>query len=145
MRDILTPNSKTYIGLWSKRALLTTISALHAIYIIVYIGAVYVNPNYLRMVNILVQTAVCVYLLVSFNPFFQSSLVKLEKYDANIIFMCAWILATNLVIVEITNTPTVRKWIDTLHSGVKKVVPKKQFGLSTPTFSPVPTGMISKK
>ena len=118
MRDLLTAEYKTYLELWSKRAFTMTVLILHIIYAVVYIGIVYVNLDYLRIVNIAVQTCVCVYLLLRFNPYTNNATVKLEHFDVSIIFMCAWILATNLVIVEITNTQLFHSWIYTLRYGI---------------------------
>ena len=68
------------------------------IYIMSYIGLLYVSPDYINSLTIGVNTFVCLFLLYKFNPFREHTL---NKYDGKIIFASALFMLTNLGITEI--------------------------------------------
>ena len=75
------------------------IFSVHVLYFAAFFGILYVNPMYIRWLNLVIQCFVCVFLIVRFNPFRKD--LKLKPLDNYIIFGSAIILATNLLAVEI--------------------------------------------
>jgi len=70
---------------------------LHLLFIIAFLGIVYINSSYLKTLNIIVQFAVAMYLLIRFHPFREH---EMKQYDYRIIFSCALFLLINLGLVE---------------------------------------------
>jgi hypothetical protein len=86
-----------------------TMIGLHVIYFALFFGILSVDPKYLNLLNLGVQIFICVFLMVRFNPFRRTDVLKpMDKY---VIFSSAVILATNLVAVEISNYIVVQKGI----------------------------------
>uniref|UniRef100_A0A6C0H1H4 Uncharacterized protein n=1 Tax=viral metagenome TaxID=1070528 RepID=A0A6C0H1H4_9ZZZZ len=72
---------------------------IHFLYAFVFMGLIYLNESYLTTLNILIQFAICLFLLIRFHPFQRH---ELRQYDANIIFSCAAFLMVNLGAIELT-------------------------------------------
>lgn len=75
-----------------------TLTILQIIYVLIFFGLVYINPMYLTTFNILIQSFVCIFLLIRFHPYREH---ELRKYDSKIIFSSALFLLVNLGFVEI--------------------------------------------
>ena len=74
------------------------LTILQVIYVLTFVGLVYINPLYLTAFNILIQSFVCIFLLIRFHPYREH---ELRKYDSKIIFSSALFLLVNLGFVEI--------------------------------------------
>jgi hypothetical protein len=74
------------------------LTILQVIYVLTFIGLVYINPLYLTAFNILIQSFVCIFLLIRFHPYREH---ELRNYDSKIIFSSALFLLVNLGFVEI--------------------------------------------
>ena len=72
---------------------------IHFLYAFVFMGLIYLNESYLTTLNVLIQFAICLFLLIRFHPFQRH---ELRQYDANIIFSCAAFLMVNLGAIELT-------------------------------------------
>jgi len=75
-----------------------TLTILQIIYVLIFFGLVYINPMYLTTFNVLIQSFVCIFLLIRFHPYREH---ELRKYDSKIIFSSALFLLVNLGFVEI--------------------------------------------
>ena len=74
------------------------LTILQITYVLTFVGLVYINPMYLNTFNILIQSFVCIFLLIRFHPYREH---ELRKYDSKIIFSSALFLFINLGFVEI--------------------------------------------
>jgi len=72
----------------------------HISYIVLFIGLFQINKEYLRILDILIQTFICVFLIVRFNPFRKHIL---RPRDGKIIFGSATFLLLNLGFVKFFN------------------------------------------
>jgi len=75
-----------------------TLTILQIIYVLIFFGLVYINPMYLTTFNVLIQSFVCIFLLIRFHPYREH---ELRKYDSKIIFSSALFLLINLGFIEI--------------------------------------------
>ena len=91
------------------RILPTILSILYAL---IFIGLIYINPEYLQIFRTIMQLFVCLFLIYRFHPYRNH---VLGKYDAQIIFSSAIFLLVNVTAVDIAN-----KLIKpTYHNGYK--------------------------
>ena len=74
------------------------LTILQITYVLTFVGLVYINPMYLTTFNILIQSFVCIFLLIRFHPYREH---HLRQYDSKIIFSSALFLLINLGFVEI--------------------------------------------
>jgi len=72
----------------------------HAAYVLLFIGLFEFNKEYLSILDILIQTFVCIFLIIRFNPFRKH---VLRPSDAQIIFGSATFLLLNLGFVKFFN------------------------------------------
>ena len=84
---------------------------IHTIFFATFLGIVYINTSYLRQLNIFIQFAVCVFLMIRFHPFRKH---EFHQYDAGIIFSCALFLLFNLGIVEY-----IKQYLPSLQNEIK--------------------------
>jgi hypothetical protein len=73
---------------------------LSILYVLVFIGLVYINPEYLQIFRTIMQLFVCLFLIYRFHPYRNH---VLGKYDAQIIFSSAIFLLVNVTAVDIAN------------------------------------------
>lgn len=73
---------------------------LTILYILVFIGLIYINPESLQIFRTIMQVFVCLFLIYRFHPYRNH---VLGKYDAQIIFSSAIFLLINLTAVDIAN------------------------------------------
>jgi len=76
---------------------------LYLLYGITFFHIINVNPMWIRLLSTTIQTLICLFLLVRFNPFRKH---ELREFDGEIIFASALLLLTNLISTEFS-----------LHSG----------------------------
>jgi len=74
-----------------------TMLILHIFYILVFFGIYTVNPIYIDVLNILIQTFIGVFLVVRFFPLRK---YVLREFDGHIIFGAGSFLLTNLIFTE---------------------------------------------
>jgi len=74
-----------------------SIIAVDIIYVIVFIGIINLNGEYLTEFNIFIQLFVCLFLIFRFNPFRKP---EFRPHDAHVIFGSATFLLLNLGFVE---------------------------------------------
>jgi hypothetical protein len=70
---------------------------IHAFYILIFLGLISVNMQYVNYLNIVVQLFICVILMLRFHPLRKH---KLHRYDSQLIFGSAFFLLTNLGITQ---------------------------------------------
>jgi len=85
----------------------------HVSYIVLFIGLFEFNKEYLSILDISIQTFVCIFLIIRFNPF-RKHIFK--PSDAKIIFGSATFLLLNLSFVKIFN----QYFINNVGSIIKK-------------------------
>jgi hypothetical protein len=85
----------------------------HISYIVLFIGLFEFNKEYLSILDISIQTFVCIFLIIRFNPF-RKHIFK--PSDAKIIFGSATFLLLNLSFVKIFN----QYFINNVGSIIKK-------------------------
>ena len=73
-------------------------SLLLLIYLVTYMGVLYINPDYINKLTFGVNIFICIFLLYKFNPLREHTL---NKFDGKIIFASALFMLTNLGINEI--------------------------------------------
>jgi len=72
----------------------------HLAYVFVFIGIVELNEKYLNILDIAIQTFICLFLIVRFNPLRKH---MFRPSDAKIIFGSATFLLLNLGFVKFFN------------------------------------------
>lgn len=70
-------------------------------YVAVFVGMVRTLPEFVKPLNLAVQTALCLVLLYRYHPFRAS--FRLRDADAQLIFGGASLLFTNIVLVQLEN------------------------------------------
>ena len=71
---------------------------LYLLYGLIFLGLVYINPEYLHTFKLIMQLFVCLFLIYRFHPYRTHTL---RKYDSQIIFSSAMFLLVNTGMVEI--------------------------------------------
>jgi hypothetical protein len=96
---------------------------LHIFYVVyfalIYVKILKINKDFLNIyykINIIVQYIVCLFLLYKFHPFQDKQ--PLQKYDYDIIFTGACILAINLGIIQIINKLPIINEISTQYINI---------------------------
>lgn len=69
-------------------------------YGLIFIGVIYINPEYLYNFKTIMQLIVCIFLIYRFHPYRKH---VLQEYDARIIFSSAMFLLVNISAVAIAN------------------------------------------
>lgn len=69
-------------------------------YGLIFIGVIYINPEYLYNFKTIMQLIVCIFLIYRFHPYRKH---VLQEYDARIIFSSAMFLLVNIGAVAIAN------------------------------------------
>ena len=69
-------------------------------YGLIFIGVIYINPEYLYLFKTMMQVLVCIFLIYRFHPYRNH---VLQKYDAKIIFSSAMFLLVNISAVAVAN------------------------------------------
>ncbi len=59
---------------------------------LIFIGIVYINPEWITLINTGFRYFICIFLLIRFRPYKKHDL---RKYDGKIIFAAAFLLLTN--------------------------------------------------
>jgi hypothetical protein len=72
----------------------------HVAYVLLFIGLFQFNTEYLSILDISIQTFICIFLIIRFNPFRKHIL---RPSDAQIIFGSATFLLLNLGFVKLFN------------------------------------------
>ena len=76
------------------------IAFFHIAYVLLFIGLFEFNKEYLNVLDILIQTFICFFLIIRFNPFRKHIF---RPSDAKIIFGSATFLLLNLGFVKFFN------------------------------------------
>lgn len=95
---------------------------INIVYLAVFLGFFATIPNYIKYLNIAVRSFICVFLMIRFHPFREK--YHLKNYDIMLIFGSAFILFTNLVLVELVQIPMIGKNVNDVF---------KWFGTTTET------------
>lgn len=69
-------------------------------YVLIFMGIIYINSEYLYIFKTLMQVLVCIFLIYRFHPYRNH---VLQKYDAQIIFSSAMFLLVNISAVAVAN------------------------------------------
>ena len=94
---------------------------MHILYFCVLFGIAFVNVKYVTLLNIAVQSIICLFLMFRFHPFKKQHV--LGKYDSKIIFSSSVILLTNLLFVEgVTQYFSVRTIVDHVKTFVEEKI-----------------------
>lgn len=70
------------------------------VYGLIFVGVIYINPEYLYIFKTIMQVLVCIFLIYRFHPYRNH---VLQKYDAKIIFSSAMFLLVNISAVAVAN------------------------------------------
>jgi hypothetical protein len=91
---------------------MVSLAILHIVYIAVFLGIFVAVPEYIRMLNIVIQTFLCLILMYRFHPFRENH--KLHPGDNMFIFGVVFFVFTNIVLVELTKIPIVNIWVSSI-------------------------------
>ena len=95
------------------------IAFFHLAYVLIFIGLFQFNKDYLNILDISIQSFICFFLIVRFNPFRKH---VLRPSDAHIIFGSATFLLLNLGFVKLFNQTAINKADNVLNdTGIKKI------------------------
>jgi len=90
------------------------IAFFHLAYVVAFIGLVELNETYLNILDIFIQTFICFFLIIRFNPFRKH---VFRPSDADVIFGSAIFLLLNLGFVKLFNQ-TARNKVDDVLKNV---------------------------
>ena len=77
---------------------IVSLALIHITYLAVFLGVYTTIPVHVKYMNIGVQIFLCLFLMIRFHPFREK--YHLRKYDIMFIFGSAFLLFTNLVLVN---------------------------------------------
>jgi hypothetical protein len=83
---------------------------IHIGYLAVFFGVFATIPTLVKYLNVAVQFFLCFFLMIRFHPFRET--YKLKPADIMFIFGSAFLLFTNLVLVEIVQFPMVGFYVN---------------------------------
>lgn len=103
---------------------------IHLGYLAVFFGVFAAIPTFIKYLNIGVQILLCFFLMIRFHPFREN--YKLKPVDIMFIFGSAFLLFTNLVLVELVQVPTVGNYINHVFKmfGAKTNIPTIQVSIN---------------
>ena len=84
-------------------AIAFSLAFVNILYLVIAVGVITMNAAYIRWISIMVQAAVCLYLIYKFNPYLYRA-YTLTRNDAYIIFWCAVFIGNNIIVSELANT-----------------------------------------
>jgi hypothetical protein len=87
----------------SASVIAVSLAFVNILYLIIAVGIININATYIRWLSIIVQSAVCAYLIYNFNPYIYRVFTP-SRSDAYIIFWCAVLFANNILVSELANT-----------------------------------------
>ena len=64
----------------------------YILYFVAFFGIWYINPNYIQVIDALLQIYIALFLMIRFNPFIKH---EFRPYDDRLIFGSAFLLLTN--------------------------------------------------
>ena len=96
-----------------------TFVLIHLVYIAVFIGLIVSVPEQIRILNFAIQMFVCLVLMYRFNPLVTRK--ALSSLDITFIFSRATIIFTNIVLVEISQIPTIKQWLSPVMAFIPHV------------------------
>ena len=103
---------------------ITSLFIIYIVYIAVFLGIFVAVPEYIRVLNIFIQTFLCFILMFRFHPFRENP--KLHPGDNMFIFGVVNIVFTNVVLAELTKVPIIHKWLSyMIPSAAKKHIPSE--------------------
>jgi hypothetical protein len=101
-----------------------SIIIINIIYIAVFLGIFVTVPVYIRHLNFIIQSLLCVILIIRFHPFKENN--QLKPNDTMFIFGAATFMFINVVLVEIVKFPLVNTYLNKtlsfLHLDQKKLL-----------------------
>jgi len=97
---------------------------VHIGYLAVFLGIFATIPTLIQYLNVAIQFFLCFFLMIRFHPFREK--YQLQPIDTTFIFGSAFLLFTNLVLVELIQFPQVGNYINSI---------LKWFGKTTQTPS----------
>jgi hypothetical protein len=80
-----------------KPVYIATVVAIHVLYLLIFMGLVYVKSEHIKLLNTLLQIFICLILIFRFNPFTKH---ELREFDGQIIFGAALLLLFNSGIID---------------------------------------------
>lgn len=87
-----------------------SIVIINLIYIAVFLGIFVTVPIYIRHLNFIIQSLLCIVLIIRFHPFKENN--QLRPNDTMFIFGAATFMFINVVLVEIVKFPLVNIYIN---------------------------------
>ena len=91
-----------------------SLAIVYICYIAVFLGVFVAVPKYIRLLNLGIQTFLCLILMLRFHPFRENP--KLQPGDNMFIFGVVVIVFTNVVLVELTKIPIIHKWVSSINT-----------------------------
>lgn len=82
---------------------------VHITYIAIFVGVVATVPTFIETLNVALQTILCLVLMYRFHPFRTN--YKLRDADVSFIFGSATLLFMNVVLVGLTKTAYIGKYV----------------------------------
>jgi hypothetical protein len=82
---------------------------VHFVYLLVFLGVFVTVPQQIKWLNTFIQIFICVILMYNFNPY--RDVRKINSFDNMLIFGSAFILFTNVVLVQLTQLPVIGNYI----------------------------------
>lgn len=109
---------------------LISLLLIHIGYLAVFLGVFATVPTLVNYLNIGVQFFLCFFLMIRFHPFRET--YNLKPADIMFIFGSAFLLFTNLVLVEIIQIPMVGVYVNQFFQwfGKKTNIPTIQVSIN---------------
>lgn len=85
----------------AKHIFIITITIIHVLYFITFLGIFAIDDEYVHYLNVFIQAFVILFLIMRFHPY--KSTFSITSSDKTIVFGSAMLLATNLITVEFSS------------------------------------------
>ena len=85
----------------AKNIFIVTITIIHILYFITFLGIFAINGEYIHYLSIFIQAFVVLFMIIRFHPYRNN--FSITSSDRTIVFGSAMLLATNLITVEFSN------------------------------------------
>lgn len=97
-----------------------SIATMYIFYFFTFIGVSYIDKNKIHLMSIIIESIVCIILIIRFNPFRYH---KMTDFDRAIIFSASCFLFINLITNEIYSeyTNSINEMKDDLFKNINSI------------------------
>lgn len=93
---------------------------IHILYLLTFLGVAYINKQYIKLFNVIVQIGICSILILRFNPYNDH---KITDFDKTLIISASSFLLFNLFITEVYSAYIIKtKWFNNVKTDIMSYI-----------------------